>query len=204
MKKIFAILSILSLFLAYPNAALADYTITTGDGTTGLDNYADFGETAGSNVLMAQRFTTVGAGTLSQVINAARKAGSPVDSIQILVEADSAGSPSGSAIANGTSNSFTPSATTCKPTETQITATWATPPSLSAATNYWLVFKRTGSADNVNFFYACGGSHYTDPIQAYNGTSWAAYFAGTVSVHTITTVVAAAAPTSNPWRFWEF
>lgn len=98
-------------------------------------------------------FTTTDAGTVSAIAYSARKVGSPSDDSKVGLMADSAGAPSNTYLDFGT-NAGSGMSTSCG----DFTATFSGPVSLSASTQYWVVFDRTGSTDANNRYIACGSA----------------------------------------------
>ncbi len=92
----------------------------------------------------------------SQQINAILgKNGSPSDNAQISVQTDSAGSPSGSVITNGTSQPIAGSGILGSNAE-YVAFTFSSAFTLTAGTTYWVVFERTGSLNDTHFYYVGG------------------------------------------------
>ena len=99
--------------------------------------------------LLAQSFQVTGAQTVGTVDLWLKKVGSPTGNLTVEIQPDSAGAPSGTAVSNGTSG--TVAASTLTTSYADITFSFATPPSLSGSTTYWLVLKTTDSASNTNY-----------------------------------------------------
>lgn len=71
--------------------------------------------------------------------------------LTISIQTDSAGAPSGTAVANGTANVITQATQrTWNTTKAPQTATWAASPTLTAGTTYWLVFE-VAATDVTNY-----------------------------------------------------
>lgn len=98
---------------------------------------------------LAQSFQVTGAQTVGTVDLWLKKVGSPTGNLTVEIQPDSAGAPSGTAVSNGTSG--TVAASTLTTSYADITFSFATPPSLSGSTTYWLVLKTTDSASNTNY-----------------------------------------------------
>lgn len=103
-----------------------------------------------------------------------RTQGTPTGNISVEIQADSGGAPSGTTITNGTSDAVSGGSLSTSYRAQKFT--WATPPTLTSGTTYWLVFKRSVAVDAVNYFQIldAGGSTYA------NGTL-ATYTASTLS-----------------------
>lgn len=99
--------------------------------------------------LLAQSFQVTGAQTVGTITAYLKKVGSPTGNLTVEIQPDSAGAPSGTAVSNGTSG--TVAASTLTTSYADITFSFATPPSLSGSTTYWLVLKTTDSASNTNY-----------------------------------------------------
>lgn len=132
---------------------------------TGIDA---MGNTSGRERI-GQSFTADQAYTFAGIQVRLAKNGSPTDNTIVAIQADTAGAPSGTDL-----TSFTISNSTLTGTETQYIRFFATT-TLSASTNYWVVFRRSGAVDAVNYptigystanTYTSGASYY------YNGTTW--------------------------------
>jgi len=113
----------LTLVIGLPIVSLADYTITTGSGTTPLATVVN-----GSSRKYAQRFTTIGAGTISSLDICI---GNGATSIPISIWSDVSSEP-GSSLTSGTIS-------TLSSDPGLNTVTFGSPLSVTATTNYWLV-----------------------------------------------------------------
>lgn len=102
------------------------------------------------------------------------KQGTPADNVQIALQADSSGTPSGTDIASGSVSGA--SLTT---TAAAYTITLDTRATLAANTQYWVVYRRSGATDNTNY-YRVGGLVYSSTYSGgalyyhESGTTWAA------------------------------
>lgn len=82
--------------------------------------------------------------------------------LDISIQTDSAGSPSGAIIANGSANQITQATIrTWNTTLSTRTATWAATPTLTAGTTYWIVFKMDFT-DAVNYVKLGENSTYDE------------------------------------------
>ena len=109
------------------------------------DGKVDFGGTA-ARTLVAQPFAAIGTGTLTEVRVWLDKVGAPTDNVVLEIQTDSSGSPSGSVV--GTVATVAGSSLTTTITQ----YTYSTSIALTASTTYWLVLKRSGSADSANVY----------------------------------------------------
>jgi len=118
--------------------------------------------------------------TSSSIITMLGKVGAPADNILITVQADSAGSPSGSAITNGTSNNVAGGglSTTSK---TYTTFTFASAFTLTAGTSYWIVFQRSGATSDSDYYAIATNKSTADDYASFDGkysdgagTTWTA------------------------------
>lgn len=110
--------------------------------------------------------------TSSEIIARMRVVGAPADNVTIQVQTNSSGSPSGTAITNGTSNNV--GGGTIGTVVQNVTFTFASAFTLTAGTTYWIVFIRSGAIDAANYYevsaYANDYGSYDG--QVYNGTTW--------------------------------
>lgn len=102
------------------------------------------------------------------------KVGSPTGNLTIEVQTNSAGSPSGTPITNGTSNTVAMSGLTTSYAET--TFTFASAFSLSAGTTYWVVLKRSDAVNSSNYVKVLSITNdYASFVgKKYDGSSWTA------------------------------
>lgn len=110
-----------------------------------------FGNSATTSNRLAQSFYPRVTGTLNQVITVLRKVGTPTDNITL----DIATSLTGAALA--TSNAV--SGSTLNTTNTTVTFTFASPPSLTAGTQYFLRIRRATEPGNATNNYVWMGSN---------------------------------------------
>ena len=100
------------------------------------------------------------------------KTATPGDSVALSIQADSAGSPSGTDLVN-TSIVGSTLIGSC----VMYVFTMPTNVTLTAGSTYWAVLTRSGSTDNVNYYSVCGNSTnaYANGGEFYyNGTVWTA------------------------------
>lgn len=96
-----------------------------------------------------------------------RVSGAPADNVTCSIQADNgSGAPSGTTITNGTSATIAGGTLTTAYRPSKFT--WATPPTLTSGTTYWLVFKRSGANDAANFYQIldANGSTYSSGTAA--------------------------------------
>jgi len=147
-------LALLGMFLFSPFAH-ADYSIQTSSNNNSI---AAFGN-ASSDIVYAQKFTSLGAGQVyTGSVLVSWDAGLPGDHLNCSILEDSAG-PHGANL--GTSNNFT--ASTMYPTFTSETLTFSSPPSLAAASDYWLTCERSGAASGGSYYVYAGEASATVP-----------------------------------------
>ena len=91
-----------------------------------------------------------------------KKIGSPTGNLTVKIQTDNSGSPSGTTITNGTSN--TVAASSLATSYGYITFTFATPPSLGLSTQYHIVLETADSQSNTN--YVAWGADGSSPSYA--------------------------------------
>jgi len=109
---------------------------------------------------LAGGFKITNARSVTKVIVSLNKVGSPTGTMTMTIETDSAGSPSGTPVTNGTANTVAESGLSTSFGE--ITFTFATPPSLSAATQYHIVITSNRANDTSNHVKWNHGSNTTN------------------------------------------
>lgn len=169
MKKYLAL--ILGFFLL-PLATLADSTITISTGTTGS---TAFGYDT-TQVYSGQSFLTTQAGTISSITTRLFISGAPADNLEISLQADVSGHPSGTAIATTSPLALSSwGSGSCTAAAAQ-TLTFPTPVSVNNATTYWIVMGRTGALSTVNRPNSCGdlSNTYANGTESIsnNANSW--------------------------------
>lgn len=87
---------------------------------------------------------------ISEIILKIKTISSPSDNVFVEIQTDNAGVPSGTVVANGTSNNVP--YTSLTGTFAEVTFSFASVPDLTAETKYHIVVKRTGSTDAVNYY----------------------------------------------------
>lgn len=141
--------------------------------TNGLDvlNLGD----VGANTYQAIKILPRSAVTSTQILVYLKKEAAPVDNLTLEIQGDSGGSPDGTAITNGTSNTIGGGAVTTTAFTLQ-TFNFASAFSLTSGTTYWIVFKRSGAVDAVNYYYIdCYSEEYASfSGKTYDGSSWGA------------------------------
>lgn len=122
-------------------AQLTDANLALGDSNVRRKHAIKFIPTATTSTLTTMQFRA------AEAVNGATTLGN----LTISIQTDSAGAPSGTAISNGTANVITQvTQRTWNTTQASRTATWATPPTLTAGTTYWLVFE-VAATDATNY-----------------------------------------------------
>lgn len=191
----------LVLFFAVPHLASA-YATTTGNASNFVLG-ATLGYNTNQSDFQAQPIITVGAGTISQIVFAAAVgAGAPSDDVDIDIQTDSGGSPSGVSLGSTSDANVAGGCTTY---------TVTTSVNVSASTKYWLVFRRTGALSTVNYYNVCGwysgsGGSPT-PVPPYRGFQHdATWVANNVDFYTTTTIDPAATVPAvfDDLFFWLF
>ena len=131
-------------------------------------------ESAGASVTIklvgyytAQQYSQAHAFELWRVGLKLDKVGSPVDSLNVEVQSDSAGSPSGTVLA-----SCTIAAGSISSTAGEYWIDALSNPTLSAGSNYWLVVKRTGALDALNYYLISMDTPVYASCKAWNGATW--------------------------------
>lgn len=107
------------------------------------------GGTAGAgedNQQQAQSFSLTSGATIASVICVMQKVSSPTDDMQVEIQTDSGGAPSGTLVG------ATGSVPAADITAFDTAVTFTVNATLSASTTYWVVMKRSGARDAVNFF----------------------------------------------------
>lgn len=156
--------------------------MAVGDGEA--DGYAKSGATVGGirldNTtfrLYAQQFTVGSTVSIDRVRASPRRVGSSVATMTAEIQTNSAGSPSGTVVTNGTSVAVNVNGFTTDPDGVNQDFDFTTPPSLTAGT-YWIVFRPTGYVfvNAATEIYLDGdyldGTENT--LKYWNGTVWAA------------------------------
>lgn len=76
-----------------------------------------------------------------------KKTGAPADNVEIAIQADSAGSPSGSDLATGTI-----AAASLTTSLAEYAVSLSSPYTTAASTTYWIVVRRSGALSDVNYY----------------------------------------------------
>ena len=102
-----------------------------------------------------------------------RKVGAPVDNQYIEIQTDSGGSPSGTVITNGTSDTIAGGGVTTTYALTQFSFT-AGSFTLTSGTTYWIVILRSGAVDAANYYQYDGtATDYASFLgKSYDGAAW--------------------------------
>jgi len=129
-----------------------------------------------SNDKLAQSFEISSGNTVETIKLWLKKVGSPTGNLTLTIETDSGGDPSGTPVTNGTSH--TVAASTLSTAYGWIEFTFATNPTLSGTTTYWLVLSTSDSADEFN--YVTWGADDSVPsyadgeMKSYASAAWSA------------------------------
>ncbi len=140
---------------------------------TGRNDAFTFGATVNPQTA-AQTFTTVGGSVnLTTIDIDLRTAGSPGDSVELAIQADSTGQPTGTDLSVSTAigAGSIPSGF-----GTAVTFTFPSPFTVAATTLYWCIFRRTGAlSDTDNYVVGfvnppnyAGGQAYTGIAGVYS------------------------------------
>ena len=128
-------------------------TINSNQGNNGI---AGFGQSGREQY--ASRFTTTAGGYAGTGHVCLYDQGAPTDNVVVGLESDSSGLPSDIPLATVSIPN-----TSINTTHQSIAIDFGRTVHLSASTNYWLVFSRTGGADDTNLFFSCGSNGTGDP-----------------------------------------
>ena len=109
-----------------------------------------FGSTGTGTGRLSQMFQFDEAVTVPSIKLEINRNNSPTDAIRVRIETDTAGLPSGSTVTNGTSNTIAAADLDILGGSHLQEFIFATPPSLSATTDYHLIIERTGSLNSSN------------------------------------------------------
>ncbi len=108
------------------------------------------------------------------------KIAAPTDNALIEIQTDSAGSPSGTPVTNGTSSSVAGTALSTTAFQEHV-LTFAVPPALTAGTTYWVVFKRSSTLSNTDY-YGTTILDYTAAYASFTGKTFiSAAWSGTTT-----------------------
>lgn len=122
-------------------AQLTGANLALGDSNVRRRHAVGFVPSVTSNSLTTMLFRA------AEAVNGATTLGN----LTISIQTDTAGAPSGTPIANGTANVISQATQrTWNTTQANRTATWASPPTLTAGTTYWLVFE-VAATDVTNY-----------------------------------------------------
>ena len=123
---------------------------------------------------LAQSFQVTGATTVDAVGLWLKKVGAPTGNLTVKIQTDSAGSPSGTTVTNGTSS--TVAASTLSTSYGMIAFDFSTNPTLSGSTTYWLVLETADSDSGTNYVvWGADGSTpgYADgAMKSFDTSSW--------------------------------
>jgi hypothetical protein len=140
---------------------------------------------ATANTRVAQSFTAGSSYSLAAVLLYVYKTGAPTDNWYVEIQSDSSNTPSGSVLATSQNLS---GEYTFADLGHLVRYDFASPPSLTNGTKYWIVYQRSTAVNASNYInlvigstslYAGGG------LSIHNGTSWGAE-SGTVDASFVT------------------
>lgn len=140
------------------------------------DTNTDFGRNA-STTKWCTRFKPRVNMTISNIAFLLAKVGTPTDDVVIKIMTESSSLPSGTTITNGTSGVIAGGSVQALSSANDLkyeTLTFATPPSLTGGTAYWIVIERSTAVDNSNYYLI--KSNVNAPYADFTG----AYFDGAV------------------------
>lgn len=135
-------------------------TFTLVDISTSATGTISFGLTdSGYGEKVAQTFKApVGIRTLNSIDIKLKKQGNPTDNVKVSIQTLSGGNPSGTILCYGTI-----AGTSLTTTSTVYTLTTNIPYLLTGGTSYAVVFDRTGSYDDTNYYKCVSATdHYAD------------------------------------------
>lgn len=165
-----------------PSVSFADCTAST---TVATPAAANWGYQTTNQHRFGQSFSAACSGTLSSILLYAGHVGTVGDHTYITLEADNAGSPSGTALATSANVDPAASVVGASGPWSASTYTFSSPPSLSSGVTYWIVTHRTG-ADDTGAYYAAAGESGGTGGKTYASGSWSA--AGNSMVYQFTLV----------------
>jgi len=173
----------------YPYTTEANYAqqewtnanTSTSQITVGLSSVLDQSNANGNDVSdfglsqktwNAQGFSAGASGTLDKIKIDIKKNGNPTDNVQISIQADSGGDPSGTDL----TSVETISGSSLTTSFVQKTVTFSSTTSVTSGTTYHLVVKRSGSNDGSNYYSLNrdGGSNYSSTLRVkrYDSGTW--------------------------------
>ena len=131
---------------------------------------------------LAQSFTVTTPCRVSAVDLWLNRHNTPAGNLTVEIQTDSGGSPSGTAVTNGSGTSGTVAASGLSATPAKTTFEFANPPNLPVGT-YWLVLETTDSAsatDYVQWAQDSGAGYAGGVLKSYDGAAWNAESADAV------------------------
>lgn len=124
---------------------------------------------------LAQSFTPTANASLASVdLNIAKTVSDTID-YTIEIQTDSAGSPSGTVVTNGTATIAAATVPLISSGFSWVTATFGTAPSLTASTKYWIVVKVGTAGSSKLLWRARGGNSYASETAKASSNSGSAY-----------------------------
>jgi hypothetical protein len=128
----------------------------------------------------AQGFKVSKAIGVSSIFLRIVKIGNPTDNVVVTIETDNGGVPSGTLVTNATSGAVAGTTISSNTIYHTYEFTFATPPSLSANTQYHCVVSRSGTCDTSNYYSVAAYTlasiypHGTNSTQATGSGAWSA------------------------------
>lgn len=137
-----------------------------GSCTGGLHQNIGRATTSSVDNMKAVQLLLTATTTVTSTVIRADKTGSPVGSLEISIQTDSNGQPSGTIL-----SSSTLSAGSVSSTAATTTFIYNTSSTLSAYTSYWLVAQQTGSQDDNNHYGVCNTVNWDGIRNGYAATN---------------------------------
>lgn len=128
--------------------------------------------TGGTNEEQAQSFQLSGNGTVTSVqLLSPSRGGTPTDDLIVEIQTDASGVPSGTVVGSGGSKAFSALRTLGSVFRGRFSV--AVNAALTASTTYWIVLRRSGSRDTVNYVNFALSVAYTGGVGATkNSGTW--------------------------------
>lgn len=129
------------------------------------------GDTGAGTAQAAQSFVAAHDGTTHALAFRVRKEGAPVDDLEVAIQADSSGAPSGTDL-----DSATVATSDLSDEFDWVTAGLTDAGTLADGATYWIVWRRSGASDTTNY-YALNTNDEglgTGTLAGYDGTTWTA------------------------------
>lgn len=187
--------SVAYLATAAQNLSQGDAVMVCTGTTTPLQVYiqgtttaaADFGETNGNQVKQSQKWVATSTDNIYAIDVVLKTVGSPADSVRVGIQADSAGSPSGSFLDSDTK-------TAASLTGSFASYQFTVNVNVTNGTTYHTVIERTSTQSDTDYYQIRNTSDAGYPEgtqQTYDGTSWSAGAGDLDGLHIFQTKAAA-------------